>query len=74
MNKQLLILMCVCVALASAAPGLLHATPILTNTYHTLPTLHVVRPIYHALPSFGHSNYGYGHGHGHGYGHAHGWL
>ncbi|XP_023178667.1 uncharacterized protein LOC111604725 [Drosophila hydei] len=69
---KLLVLLSLCVAVAYAAPGLLHATPILGSaSYHgwpgqTLQTVQVVRPIWptHSIvrPI------------GHGYGHGYSWL
>ncbi|XP_064543277.1 uncharacterized protein LOC135431859 [Drosophila montana] len=71
---KLFILLSLCVAIACAAPGLLHATPILgsATSYHILPhqqqSVHVVRPIWpthHIVRPIIH---------GGAYGHGHGWL
>ncbi|EDW68535.1 uncharacterized protein [Drosophila virilis] len=73
---KLFILLSLCVAIACAAPGLLHATPILgsATSYHILPhqqhqhAVHVVRPIWptHQIvrPIIHGGAYGHGHGHG----------
>ncbi|KAH8295698.1 hypothetical protein KR018_004542, partial [Drosophila ironensis] len=62
-----------CLAFALAAPGFIHSSPILTTSYHSLPSVRVIQPIWtHSIVRP--ISYGYGHGHGHGYGHGHGWI
>jgi len=57
-----------CLALSYAAPGYLHSSPILTSSYHSLPSVRVIQPIWTTSHSVVHPiSYG-GYGHGRGYG------
>nr|XP_016942691.2 uncharacterized protein LOC108019379 [Drosophila suzukii] len=66
---KLFVFLAFCLALSCAAPGLLHSSPILTHSYHSLPSVRVIhQPIYTSSIG-GYGGYGgYGHGHGHGFG------
>ncbi|XP_016968850.2 kininogen-1 [Drosophila rhopaloa] len=76
---KLFVFLAFCLALSCAAPGLLHSSPILTSSYHSLPSVRVIhQPIWTTSHSvvhpIGYGGYGHGHGHGLGHGHGYGWI
>ncbi|XP_016965865.1 uncharacterized protein LOC108035031 [Drosophila biarmipes] len=71
---KLFVFLAFCLALSCAAPGLLHSSPILTHSYHSLPSVRVIhQPIWTSSHSVVHPIGGLG-GYGHGHGHGYGWL
>ncbi|KAH8283344.1 hypothetical protein KR054_007907, partial [Drosophila jambulina] len=70
---QQFVFLAFCLALSCAAPGLLHShgSSILTHSYHSLPSVRVIQPIWTTSHSVVHPiSYGIGHGHGHGHGYG----
>ncbi|EDW30427.1 GL17840 [Drosophila persimilis] len=79
---KLFVFLTLCLAFACAAPGLLHSSsvPILTSSYHSLPSVRVI-----GSPIWTHSHspsLSLSHSHSHsivrplsyGYGHGYGWI